>query len=180
MAKRLFGLYLLVELAAVIGLVYTIGFGWTVLLLLGTFALGIALAGSQMTRQLARLRAGLSGPQGAATDGVLIALGTILTLVPGLVSSVLGLLLLIPPTRAMARPAVAAVAARGLARMPMVVTTTGGAGRVPRGDYIDGEVIDVTDVTDVDGEVIVPDVHRPDANRDVVDVDPPGLPRPPA
>lgn len=170
MFKRLFGLYVLVELAAVIAMVYAIGFGWTVLVLLGTFALGIVLAGSQMTRQLARLRSGLAEPQGAATDGVLIALGTVLTFIPGLVSSVVGLLLLIPPTRAIARPAVVAVAARGLARMPLVVTTTGAAtGRPPRGDYIDGEVLDVTDIT-VDGDV----------SRDVVDVDPPGLPRPPA
>lgn len=167
MVKRYFGLYVLVELAAVVALVYAIGFGWTVLLLIGTFALGLALAGSQMTRQLARLRSGLAEPQGAATDGVLIALGTVLTLVPGLVSSVVGLLLLIPPTRAIARPAVAAVAARGLARMPMVVTTTGGPVRQqPRGDYIDGEVLDVTDITDVNG--------------DVIHVDPPELPRPPA
>lgn len=158
MFKRLFGLYVLVELLVVIGLVYAIGFGWTVLLLLGTFALGIALAGSQMTRQLGRLRSGLAEPQGAATDSVLIALGTVLTVVPGLVSSALGLLLLTPPTRAVARPMVAALAARGLARMPLVVTAPGA--RAPRGDYIEGEVIDVSD--------------------DVIVVDAPQLPRPPA
>ena len=172
MAKRLFGLYVLVELAAVIALVYAIGFGWTVLLLLGTFALGIALAGSQMTRQLTRLRSGLNQPQGAVTDGVLIALGTVLVLLPGLVSSVLGLLLLIPPTRTIARPAVAALAARGLARMPLIATTAAGVGRPPRGDYVDGEVIDVTDV------IYIIDVAPNGVRSDVVVVDPPGLPRP--
>jgi UPF0716 protein FxsA len=165
MLKRLFGLYVLIELAVVVALVYAIGFGWTVLLLLGTFALGIALAGSQMTRQLGRLRSGLAAPQDGATDSLLIALGTVLTVVPGLVSSALGLLLLAPPTRTLARPAVAAIAARGLARMPLVVTSTGPA-RAPRGDYIDGEVLDVTDVTDVRDDVIV--------------IDAPQLPRPPA
>ena len=155
MAKRLFGLYVLVELAVVIALAYTIGFGWTVLLLLGTFALGLALAGSQLTRQVQRLRSGLSSPQGAATDGVLIALGTVLAVVPGLVTSALGLLLLLPPTRTLARPAVAALAARGLGRIPLLVTTSG-AYRPARGDYIDGEVIDVTD--------------------DVIDAEPPRLP----
>jgi UPF0716 family protein affecting phage T7 exclusion len=97
--RRLFGLYVLVELLVVVGLTYAIGFGWTVLLLLGTFAFGIALAGSQMTRQLSRLRSGLAAPEGVATDSLLIALGTVLTVVPGLVSSVVGLLLLAPPTR---------------------------------------------------------------------------------
>lgn len=155
MAKRLFGLYVLVELAVVIALAYTIGFGWTVLVLLGTFALGLALAGAQLTRQVQRLRSGLSSPQGAATDGVLIALGTVLAVVPGFVTSVLGLLLLLPPTRTLARPAVAALAARGLGRIPLLVTTTG-AVRPARGDYIDGQVIDVTD--------------------EVIDVDPPRLP----
>jgi UPF0716 protein FxsA len=158
MAKRLFALYVLVELAAVIALAYAIGFGWTVLLLLGTFAVGLAVAGSQATRQLQRLRSGLATPQGAATDGVLIALGSVLTIVPGFVTSVLGLALLLPPTRVVARPAVMALAARGLGRMPLLVTSPGSYQPYPsepyrasRRDYIDGEVIDVTeDVTVVD------------------------------
>jgi UPF0716 protein FxsA len=153
MAKRLFGLYVLVELAAVIALTYTIGFGWTVLLLLGTFVLGLAVAGSQATRQLQRLRSGLATPQGAATDGVLIALGSILTIVPGFVTSVLGLLLLLPPTRVVARPAVMALAARGLGRVPLLVTSTGPY-RPAQRDYIDGEVLDVTD------DVIIVDTPR--------------------
>lgn len=59
MAKRLFGIYALVELAVVIALVATIGFGWTVLLLLASFVVGLALAGSQLSRYVRRLRAGL-------------------------------------------------------------------------------------------------------------------------
>jgi UPF0716 protein FxsA len=144
---RLFLVYVLVELAVVVGLVSTIGFGWTALLVVGTFALGLALAGSQVKRQVQRLQSGLASPQGAVSDGALVALGTVLTVVPGLVTSALGLLLLLPPTRAAARPAVTALAARGLGRMPLIVTTAGtGLRRQGRGEYIDGEVIDVTDV----------------------------------
>lgn len=151
MARRFFGLYVLIELAVMVALAYTIGFGWTILLLVGTFALGLVVAGSQLSRQVARLRTGLASPQGAATDGVLIALGTVLTVVPGLVTSVLGLLLLLPPTRTLARPAVAALAAKGLRRVPLVVTPSGfapnfAAPTTRRTDYVDGEVIDVTDV----------------------------------
>jgi UPF0716 protein FxsA len=92
--------------------------------------------------------------------------------VPGLVTTVAGLLLLLPPTRAAARPMLTAMAVRGIGRSaPLItVTTVGadryarstGAGRPERGDYIDGEVLDVTDVTDVN------------------DVDPPALPGGPA
>jgi UPF0716 protein FxsA len=147
---RLFLVYALVELAVVVALASTIGFGWTVLLLVGTFALGLALAGSQVKRQVQRLQSGLAAPRGALSDGVLVALGTILTVVPGLVTSAVGLLLLLPPTRALARPAVAALAARGMLRMPVVVAASRvGAGAPPfrpgRDDYIDGEVLDVTD-----------------------------------
>lgn len=150
---RLFLVYVLVELAVVVWLASTIGFGWTFLLLVGTFAVGLALAGSQLKRQIQRLQSGLVSPQGAVTDGALVAIGTVLTVIPGLVTSALGLLLLAPPTRVLARPAVAALAARRLGRVPLIVTTTGQtgfrtgpAGFPPaRGDYIDGEVIDVTD-----------------------------------
>ena len=119
MAMRLFLLYALVELAVMVALASTIGFGWTVLLLLGTFVLGLALAGSQVKRHIRRLQSGLTPPpsQGAATDSVLVALGTVLVVIPGLASSVLGALLLLPPTRAAARPLVTAMAAR---RMPLI------------------------------------------------------------
>ena len=45
---RLFLVYVVVELAVLVALASTIGFGWTVLLLLGTFLVGLALAGSQV------------------------------------------------------------------------------------------------------------------------------------
>ena len=48
MAMRLFLVYVVVELAVLVALASTIGFGWTVLLLAGTFLVGLALAGSQV------------------------------------------------------------------------------------------------------------------------------------
>ncbi|MCV7302231.1 membrane protein FxsA [Mycobacterium barrassiae] len=145
MAMRLFLLYTVIELAVIVALASTIGFGWTVLLLLGTFLLGIALAGSQVKRHIRRLRSGvdMTTVQGAAADSVLVALGTVLVVIPGLASSVLGALLLLPPTRAVGRPLVKAMAARRMA----LITVAGPVGyTAARGDYIDGEVIDVTDV----------------------------------
>ncbi|OHV05878.1 FxsA family protein [Mycobacterium talmoniae] len=145
MGTRLFLGYAVVELAVLVALTSTIGFGWTLLLLTATFVGGLLLAGAQARRQLRRLRSG-----GALTDSALVALGTVLVIVPGLVSTVAGLLLLVPATRAIARPVVAALAVRGIGRRaPLVTVMTGGAPRTPsggHGDYIDGEVIDVTEV----------------------------------
>ncbi len=135
MVLRWFLLYAVVELAAVVALAWAIGLGWTLLLVLATLVVGIALAGSQVKRQIRRVRSGPTEPKGALTDSALIGLGTVLVVVPGIVTTALGLLLLLPPTRAVARPAVALLAAK---RVPLIVTR--------RRDYIDGEVVDVIDV----------------------------------
>ncbi|HME74494.1 MAG TPA: FxsA family protein [Mycobacterium sp.] len=157
MVSRLFLVYVLVELAVVVALASTLGLGWTLLLLLAAFVAGLALAGSQLKRQLTRLGSGLTSQQERlATDGALVALGTVLVVVPGLVTTAAGVLLLLPPTRAAARPMLTAIAARGIGRRaPLITVTTVGADRYaptprPRTDYIDGEVIDVTDVADID------------------------------
>ncbi len=147
MVMRWFLIYVVVELAAVVALASTIGIGWTALLLLATFAIGLVLAGSQVKRHFRRLRSGFDDPQGALTDSALIGVGTLLVVVPGLVTSAVGLLLLSPPTRAAARPVLSRLVAR---RVPLNTAAPAG-----HGDYIDGEVIDV------------------------VDVEPPALPRPP-
>jgi UPF0716 protein FxsA len=74
-----------------------------------------------------------------------------LVLVPGLVTTVLGLLLLLPPIRAVAGPGLTAIALRGLQRVPLITETTAFTADSRRGyaadgrDYIDGEVIDVRD-----------------------------------
>ena len=144
---RLFLLYAVVEVAVIVALVSTVGLGWTLLISLATFVLGLVLAGSQLKRQLQRLRSGLAATTapGAVTDSALVALGTVLVVLPGLASSVAGALLLLPPTRAAARPVVTALAARRLGRgMPIVLIGTPRGSRT--GDYIDGEVVDVVDV----------------------------------
>ena len=145
MAMRLFLIYTLVELAVIVALASTIGFGWTVLLLLTTFVVGLALAGSQVKRHVRRLQSGLTATtvQGAAADSVLVALGTVFVVIPGIASSVVGALLLLPPTRVAARPLVRALAAR---RMPLITVAGAPSYTAGRGDYIDGEVVGVVDV----------------------------------
>lgn len=149
MVSRLFLAYVVLELAVVVALASTIGLGWTLLLLLAAFAAGLAVAGSQLKLQLNRLRAGLNADQPKlAADGMAVAFGTLLVVMPGLLTSVAGLLLLLPPTRAAARPVLSALAVRGLGRRVPLITVSGLGGyrRPPPPDYIDGEVIDVTEV----------------------------------
>jgi len=150
MVSRLFLLYAVVELLVVVGLASTIGLGWTLLAVLVAFAAGLAVAGSQLKLQFSRLRSGINADQSRlASDSALIALGSLLVVVPGLVTSAAGLLLLLPPSRAAARPMLTALAARGVGRFPLITVATVGAdgrARRPQPDYIDGEVIDVSEV----------------------------------
>jgi UPF0716 protein FxsA len=136
MVSRLFLVYVLVELAVVVALAHAIGLGWTLLVLLGTVVVGTALAGTRVKRQLADVVCG----RRPVTDGALTAVGAALLAIPGLVTSAAGLLLLLPPTRTVARPLVAAMVARRIGRP--LVTADGRS----RPDVIDGEVIDVVDV----------------------------------
>src|SRR5262245_35228266 len=134
MVSRLLLVYAVVELAVIFALVATIGWGWTLLIALATFVLGwgllIPMAGSQLVHQLAGIRSGLREPQRALGDGALVALAMALVLVPGFVTTAMGLLLLVPPTRAAARPALTAMAVRALrGRVPLVVHPSA------RGDY---------------------------------------------
>lgn len=151
MVMRTFLVYAVVELAVLAALTWTIGLGWAVLLLLGTSVLGVALAGSQVKRQILRLQRTGNLPQGAGgavADGMLVALGTVLVFVPGLVTTVLGALMLLPPTRTAVRPLAGMMLARGLSRRVTVVNLTPPmptatySDRPGLGDYIDGEVIE--------------------------------------
>jgi UPF0716 protein FxsA len=158
MVSRLLLIYAVVELAVVFALASTIGFGWTLLVLLATFLLGCGvlapLGGWQLTQQFVRLRSGSREPQSALSDGALVAIASGLVIVPGLVTTVLGLLLLMPPIRAVARPGLTAIALRGfLRRVPLTADARTSDARAWNSrpaphdtdtpDYIDGEVIDV-------------------------------------
>lgn len=158
MLSRLFVIYAVAELAATIALASAIGWGWTLLALLGAFLLGwglvVPMMGSHVLRQIAHLRSGLAEPRAAASHGALFTLAALLVLVPGLVSTALGLLLLVRPVRSVVGPGLAAVAMRGLRRrMPLLADATlfgagvRGGGVPAGGDYIDGEVVDVRDFT---------------------------------
>ena len=137
MVIRVLLAYLAVELLAIAALVWAFGPWWAFAIVIGLFVLGPLLVGSQLRRQLAGLRSAPRRPDEAVTDGLMVATGATLVLVPGVVSTALGGLILAPPTRGAMRPL-----ARGM--LSRTITKRLGSFDVPpgRGEYIDGEVVE--------------------------------------
>ena len=140
--------YAVVELAALTAVVSWLGFGPTLMVLLAGAVLGmwvIRREGSRTALAVAdAVRAGRMAHD-ELTDGALIGLAGLLIMVPGLVSDLLGLLLVLPPSRAVARRWLARRAER---RSPLMRTTYfRGAGPVADGSgdgrVVDGQVLDV-------------------------------------
>ncbi|PTR27493.1 UPF0716 protein FxsA [Rhodococcus sp. OK519] len=146
MIAALFVLYVVVEVGVLIWVGSTIGVLWTVLLLIAGSAVGMVLVKSQwraVMEGFRRATRGEASPTGAVADGAMVAAGSVLMFVPGLVTSVLGLLMLLPPTRWALRP-VAVLLAGKRANMTMAgVEFASRNAAARRGTVIDGEVVDV-------------------------------------
>ncbi|MGH3951250.1 MAG: FxsA family protein [Pseudonocardiaceae bacterium] len=101
-------LYLIAEFVAIWAVGSAVGALWTIALLLAGAFVGTWLArregGKAMRAVMSAAQSGRSGHQ-EVTDGMLVALGGVLILVPGFVTDVVGLLMLLPPTRSVFRRA---------------------------------------------------------------------------
>jgi UPF0716 protein FxsA len=99
-------LYLVIEIVALVALGSAIGLGWTLLVLLAGSVLGLWLARREGVRAAQALAEAVNNrqvPTAEVTDGMLVAAGGVLLFVPGLVTDLAGLLLVLPPTRALVR-----------------------------------------------------------------------------
>lgn len=152
----------LVELVVFILVGRLIGFGWALLLVLAASLLGLVVLQREGVRAWRGLRAVMDGdrPLGApVVNGVTGLLAGLLLALPGFVSSVAGLLLLLPPVRVLTgrrvqrftERRVSTVVAGGLFGPRRVRVWPGqpqpsGDGRGPAGDglTIDGEVVEPT------------------------------------
>jgi UPF0716 protein FxsA len=100
------------ELFVAIKVAEAIGVLLTVLLIVAGWPVGLWLAKTEGRAAWRRLsaamrRPGASGPPGREVlDGALILAGAILLIVPGFITDAVGLLLLLAPTRAVARAAI--------------------------------------------------------------------------
>jgi UPF0716 protein FxsA len=137
----LFVLFLLLPLAelwVIVNVAHGIGVGWTILLLLAVSVAGAWLVRVQGFGALVRIQATLSRgsmPTTELVDGALIVVAGALLLTPGFITDAVGFVLLIPPSRAVVRRALA-----GRLRARVRLATAPGPG--PRSS---------PDVVDVDG-----------------------------
>ena len=98
----------LVELYVMIQVGQEIGALWTIALLVAVSIVGAWLAKREGLGVWRRMRAEISAgqvPTAHLVDGVLVLFAGALLLAPGFITDVLGLLLLLPPTRALVRRA---------------------------------------------------------------------------
>jgi len=143
MPAFVFLLYVVVEFLAFVWAVNTIGAVWAVLLLIASSLVGSVLVRWQwrtVSAGFRRAQRGEASPGGAIADGALVGLGGVLMFVPGLVTSAIGLLLLIPPTRWLLKPIAVALGNRVFGPITVVTARAGGA-------VIDGEVVEEHTVT---------------------------------
>ena len=94
------------ELALIIQVGQQIGVWWTIAILIADSILGSLLMRSQGRAAWRRFNVALQSgrpPAREVLDGVLVIFGGALLLTPGFLTDILGLVLLIPPTRAVVR-----------------------------------------------------------------------------
>jgi UPF0716 protein FxsA len=133
------------ELAVIIQVGQEIGVWWTIAILVADSLLGSVLMRAQGRAAWRRFgEATQAGrvPAREVLDGVLVIFGGALLLTPGFITDILGLTLLIPPTRAIVR----GVLVRRLAHR-MVITAVGPRGEAgPRARHsydVEGTAVDV-------------------------------------
>ncbi len=149
MKLLIFAAYPLVEIGAFIGLVYGIGFWWTLLATFVAVVVGFIMLRRRGARVFAELRTASAGTTDSVrplADTALLAASTLLLFIPGLVTTLLGILLMLRPVRAAARPLVAAMGTRRVAASMSRFNRARGTVTV-----IDGEVVDTTGSTPAPG-----------------------------
>jgi UPF0716 protein FxsA len=128
----------LAELYVILKVGDAIGPIWTILLLAADSVLGSVLLRSQGRSVWRRFNAALTEgklPHREVVDGVLVIFGGAFLITPGFLTDIVGLTLLLPPTRAVVRRALM----RRLGRRPEV--------RRPRGYDVEGTVREYDDPT---------------------------------
>jgi len=106
----LFIVFPIAEIYVIIQVGQAIGALWTVLILIVDSIIGARLLSWQGRRAWLKFQTALAEgriPHREVLDGALVILGGALLLTPGFISDILGIVLLLPPTRALVRALVA-------------------------------------------------------------------------
>ncbi len=137
----------IIELAVIIQVGQLIGLWPTLALLVADSILGSVLMRSQGRAAWRSFNAAMASgrpPAREVLDGVLVIFGGALLLTPGFATDVLGLLLLIPPTRALVRRVlVRRFAGRMVASATASAFGRGRPGRASRGYDVEGTATEV-------------------------------------
>jgi UPF0716 protein FxsA len=152
------------ELAVILLIGQQIGVWWTIALLIADSIFGSWLARREGMGAWRRFRRALDSgrmPTTEIADGALILLAAALMLTPGFISDLVGILLLLPPTRAIARRVlldfVARRAARRAADRFRAASSWPGLGRAGRaGRVVDGHADEVDAEVDPQADVPMP------------------------
>lgn len=145
MLVLIFVLVQIAEIWLLIQVGHAIG-GWqTLVLLLLDSILGAALVrhqGRQTWRAFRRALDEKRMPAREVADGALILVGGTLLLTPGFLSDLLGLVFLLPPTRAFVRPLLTTFVARRLGVGGLVGRRAPRGRQSSYGDVVEGEIVD--------------------------------------
>lgn len=167
-------LYVMIEVAR------WIGFFWMLLLLFASAVSGMLILRHRGRVHWQRFRGAVSArrpPAREAFDGVMITAGAFLLIIPGFLTSLIGALILLPPTRFLARILLFWLFASRFRTVATAGTWTAAGYRAYRGrpEYdVEGEAVDVTgrDRRDDDALRRLPsgqndgERRNPDRNRD--------------
>lgn len=140
----------ILEIVALVAVGQSIGVGWTLVLLLAMALAGAWLARRETGRTYRSLQRALESgrmPTDEATDAILVMVGGFLLILPGFLTDIVGLLLVLPFTRPTARRLLqTVVAARvlGLGGGSTLGRRPPSAGPPGRGQVIEGEVVSET------------------------------------
>lgn len=129
----------LIEIALFVTIGGAIGLWLTLLVVIGTGFLGVALLQRQGLRSAERLRRQMDqmrDPLSSAGDGALLALAAMLLILPGFLTDFLGALLLIPPFRRL-------LIAQMARRFGVVSMRSDQPARRSDGIVIDGEFVEI-------------------------------------
>lgn len=135
----------LVEIVVLVAVGRSIGLLWTIALLVGMALVGAWLARRETGRTLRALQRSVESgrmPTDEATDAILVVTGGFLLILPGFLSDVIGLLLVLPFTRPAARRLLQLLVARQAGKLGAAPGVTVRHHRAAAsGQVIEGEVV---------------------------------------
>ncbi len=144
--------YPLVEVLAAWGVATWIGWGWTLLLLVAGIPLGFSIMRRAARHATAEMRAQrVPAPADAATF-----IGGLAIAIPGFVTDLIGLALVIPITRRLLVAAIGPALQSRMAGMRVPGSGYTGPGYAAYGDVIIGEVVVTEDVSRADDDPQAP------------------------